>query len=721
MNRIKILKLCFFGMAAAIAVPTASLYAQREVRGDFQRGNRNAGAGDSEQAQPRPEGANRGESPRRSGANQDGVAERGGSQDRPSNQGRWGRRGDSESSGRGEGDSGRPESGRGSSENSRGRGESDAGRNESERGRPESERGRSESGRGRDAESRGESSEERRSGRGESRGDRGEARGDRGGRGESRGEGERASERESSRNRSERGNETRTVSGTPREQVLNQLRSLDQNLNGKIEPQEGNLLSRSIMEAVGLDPGQSVHLATLNPLISTIDLEKMPLDAETGIQQEDASSSLEFPSASSRPSSGSDFQVHPILSDPQPIQERYSALVLEEVRSLLFRYDENHNNVLDAGEMVNVPWGSPSPIESDLDQNGQLNEIELAERLSNLPGATSSGRPSRSRGGRRDESPEEQEARAQREAEREKAAAERRERERQRRNSTEDKVAVYVRELISRFDKDNDGNMSLEEAKEMRNPPPKSSDTDGDGNLSQAELYAYYGADQESSSSSTAKKSERGSSESDENRGPLEGAIKWDGELPREQSGTGQEWPRELEGKDANQDNMVSLAEFAPEIDDDLRREFARWDKNSDGFVTLNEVGSEGRSTRGSDSRGSDSRGSDSRGSDSRASDSDAGASSGSGSASSRRSGSRGSRTNSGRDNGSENPSSAGSESGSRSASGSRSGSRPGSGSRSGPGSRSGSDSGSDSENSAGPSSDRPAPADAVRYNLFGK
>lgn len=549
------LKLCLVGLAAVLAVPATDLYAQREGRGNFRRGNRDAGTREVERAQSSQEGTDQGDSQRRSESKQDET--------------------------------------------------------------------------------------------------------------------------------SEDGNQVSETSGTLREQVLNQLRSLDINLNGRLEPQEGNLLSRTIMEAVGLDPGQVVHLATLQSLIHTIDLEKIALNAETGIQPEEAASSLEFPRASNRNSAGSDFQVHPILSDPQPLQERYSPLVLEELRSLLARYDQNHNNVLDANEIANVPWGSPSPVESDLDLNGQLNEIELAERLSSLSGATSSGRSSRGRRSRRNESPEQQAARAQREVEREKAAAERRDRERQRRNSNEDKVAVYVRELITRFDKDGDGAMSLEEAKEMRNPPPQSSDNDEDGKLTTEELYAYYGADQTPSGSATTTKSDRNNSETDEKQGPLEGSIKWNGELPREPASSDQEWPRELSGKDANQDGMVSLAEFAPDIDENLRRDFGRWDKNSDGFVTPTETGTATRSERPASSLSSESR----------SSNSDAGGSGGSRSASSRRAGSRGSRSSSGR----------------------------GSNTETTPAARSGSDTRTDSGNPSNTSTERSSPPDAVRYDAFSK
>jgi Ca2+-binding EF-hand superfamily protein len=146
--------------------------------------------------------------------------------------------------------------------------------------------------------------------------------------------------------------------------------------------------------------------------------------------------------------------------------------------------------------------------------------------------------------------------------------------------------------------------MSIEEAAEMRNPPPKSADADQDGNLSNAELYAYYSDGQSPSSSSDRSTSER---ESAEDRGPLPGTVMWDGELPRERAETDKEWPSELADKDRNGDGMVSLAEFDSQNGEDttdsgLREGFARWDVNHDGYITRGESATKGRSERGSES-----------------------------------------------------------------------------------------------------------------------
>ncbi|MDP1562987.1 MAG: hypothetical protein Q8M16_16535 [Pirellulaceae bacterium] len=422
-----------------------------------------------------------------------------------------------------------------------------------------------------------------------------EGRGTEGRRGEVR-EGESRERRAGSSSR----NRSNTVStGTRRDQVINQLVALDLNKDGRLDPSdgEGNVLSANIMKLVGLDPGLPVHVETLRGLVNQIDLEKVQLDDDAGIRAEDAPSSFDFPRVSRRRPASSDFAVHPVLSDPKPLEERYSALILGEVRSLLARYDDNGNGVLDASEISNVPWGPPSPLESDLDQNGQLNEVELAERLNTLSGGESpSTRRARTRGDRGPSTPEADAARAEREAAREKAAAERRERDRSRRSSGTDRVATYVKDLLTRYDKDSDGMMSFEEASEMRNPPPKSADSDKDGKLTESELYAYYSDGQSPSSSSGSSRSSR-RSQDDSDRGPLPGTIFWDGELARRSDASEKEWPSDLDGKDTNGDQMISLAEFATDLDSAKREAFARWDTNRDGYITRTEAAGGNRSS----------------------------------------------------------------------------------------------------------------------------
>jgi hypothetical protein len=593
------------GAIAILSWSAPELLAQGERRGGFQRGGQEeAPRGRQESDRPTDEGTRggrgegRGEGPARGEERSSGRGSEGRGSEGRGSEGRGSEGRGSEGRGsEGRGSEGRGSEGRGSEgRGSEGRGSE--GRGSEGRG----SEGRGSEGRGSEGRgSEGRGSEGRgRAGRGD------EGRGDEGRRGEGRPRegGERG---EGTNNRRRGGN---AATGTPREQVINQLVALDLNKDGRLDPNagEGNVLSAEIMEMVGLDPGQPVHIETLRGFVNQMDLETIPLDVQAGIRTEDAASSFDFPEVSNRSPASADFTIHPLLADATPLDQRYSALILEEVRSLIVRFDENGNGVLDASEITNVPWGPPSPLESDLDQNGQLNEVELAERLNTLSGAAPSDRRSRTRGERGSSDPEADAARAEREAEREKAAAERRERERERRNSSTDRVATYVKDLITRFDKDSDGLMSLEEAAEMRNPPPKSADGDNDGKLNEAELYAYYSDGQSPKSSSSPSTSNRDEQE-ESDRGPLPGTILWDGELARKTDGSESEWPSDLERKDSNLDKMVSLAEFATDLDDAQREEFGRWDKNRDGYITLAEAASGGRSSSSSSRSSSSSEG----------------------------------------------------------------------------------------------------------------
>ena len=55
-----------------------------------------------------------------------------------------------------------------------------------------------------------------------------------------------------------------------------------------------------------------------------------------------------------------------------------------------------------------------------------------------------------------------------------------------------ERVATYVNALILRFDQNQDGRLTYEEANGMRNPPPKGVDKDQDGFFSFDELFAHY-------------------------------------------------------------------------------------------------------------------------------------------------------------------------------------------------------------------------------------
>jgi hypothetical protein len=377
--------------------------------------------------------------------------------------------------------------------------------------------------------------------------------------------------------------------------VIDQLKALDLNQNGRLEPAEANPTSVLLMTEVGLDPGQPVYLQTLQSLIKPLNLAEIEFDSQSGIVSEDGGNRFEFSEVRTR-SRVADFsaEVNPLLADPTPLEDRYSYQVMAEVRSLMARYDENRNGVLDAAEIALVPWSKPHPNESDLDQNGVLSDVELAERLAAISGQ---GRASRSRRSRdRGDASETDERAAQRaaaEAERAEQAAERRERERQRKSGgAADRIDTYVRDLLKKWDADGDGEMSVEEAKEMRNPPPKTADSNSDDKFSYAELYGYYGDGESPKSSGGSGRSRAGQASgesSGDSRPPLPGTIRWDGAISAAAENN-LEWPSELERKDRNGDGMISLAEFSSNLDESTRATFQRWDANRDGYITRTEA-----------------------------------------------------------------------------------------------------------------------------------
>jgi Ca2+-binding EF-hand superfamily protein len=237
---------------------------------------------------------------------------------------------------------------------------------------------------------------------------------------------------------------------------------------------------------------------------------------------------------------------------------------------------------LDPEEIALVPWGAPPPSESDLNGDGTLSEVELAERLKVLAAPP---RETRRRGRERNvENPREQgrgSAADGDQAPRTTEPAVRRDRERDRRTTTsDDRVDAYIRDMLKKWDTDGDGRLSAEELSEMRNPPPASADQDGDGQFTYAELYAYYGDGE-------APKSSSGSNV--ETSVPIPGAIRWSGAF-EESPADPDQLPAYLARLDRNRDGMVSMAEFATEWDAKTRADFERLDLNGDGYITPQEA-----------------------------------------------------------------------------------------------------------------------------------
>lgn len=405
---------------------------------------------------------------------------------------------------------------------SRGEGNQDEGRSRWSRGRGEGDRG-------------GE------------RGDRGGERGDRGGDREDRNRDERrrgddprrGDERQREREREERNREeTRQRAPRKNPDLENQLKALDVDNNGKLDPLEANRVSLAVFRRLGLDAAQAISMDALLPLVDTPAIDELPL-AELG-EIEPVPEFGEAPRSKNEPD---EFEVtkNDTLLDKRALEDRYSQFVIDQTRAMLTTYDLNNDRMLDAQEQSRVPWGLPEPSKSDLDKNGRLSEIELCERLAKrtsdgfVPANAEPKKPS-------SQENEEQSGRSRRVvSEPEKKARPK--------LSQQDRVANYVKELVEKYDKDGNGNLDEAEVKEMRSPPKPSVDANKDNVFSFEELYSHY-----SGGEKAKKPKSRSRSVAD-----LPSTVFWDPLLPESGSGSGSSRDR---SRGSSRNNKVPTLKF---------------------------------------------------------------------------------------------------------------------------------------------------------------
>lgn len=293
--------------------------------------------------------------------------------------------------------------------------------------------------------------------------------------------------------------------------VMTQLRALDTNKNDKLDPNEVNRVSIAVYRRLGLDAGRSMSYSALNTIVGAADLEDLDLAELSEVS--------EIPGFDVIRSVGEDpgnFEPTRVdrLEDKRSLEERYSRDVINQIQRMFQQFDTNDDRMLDPGEQARVPWGSPDPEESDLDKNGKLTAIELGERLA-----------ARTVNGFVPANAEPEEEPQRREADERRRGREDRESEPDRSRarptmSASDRTATYVKDLIAKYDTNQDGAMDAKEIESMRTKPKASADTDKDGRFTFEELYTLY---------SGGKKAKRSGVNA---TGELPGTVYWESILP---------------------------------------------------------------------------------------------------------------------------------------------------------------------------------------------
>ena len=152
------------------------------------------------------------------------------------------------------------------------------------------------------------------------------------------------------------------------------IRRLDANGNGYIEPNELSDRSRSFMERFasqsGIDLSRANSVGRLEAAARRY-FEQRQRDADSAKQS--------MPTGIPGFGAISDQPVVPGFGLGE-IRYPYNQADLAQADETLSRSDRNRDGFLDASEIERARWDGQSPVESDLDGDGRLSRLELAQR-----------------------------------------------------------------------------------------------------------------------------------------------------------------------------------------------------------------------------------------------------------------------------------------------------------------------------------------------------
>ena len=224
------------------------------------------------------------------------------------------------------------------------------------------------------------------------------------------------------------------------------------------------------------------------------------------------------------------------------IKYRYNKGDLVEAGNTMRRYDANRDGFVDVIEASRSRWTNRDPFEMDLNKDGRLSLMELAQRYARRRMLDASSQEIWRKAGRTGGL----------------VAKERRVRrigseERRRRDEARWRGNRLSGEIMGRFDANRNGRLEYQEASKLGFPPSEI-DVDINGEITREELQDYLNQVQ------------------DEAAAAVEGLPDWFTQL------------------DKNRDGQVAMAEYTKEWTNEKLNEFASYDANRDGLITTEEV-----------------------------------------------------------------------------------------------------------------------------------
>lgn len=324
------------------------------------------------------------------------------------------------------------------------------------------------------------------------------------------------------------------------------VRRLDTNNNGYIEPSELSDRSRAFFDRFARDSG--IDLNRTNSIARLEAAARRYFES----RNRDTSAANGAPQVTSTikgfdPDEGR--LVVPEFGSPQ-IRYPYTKSHLSSAQELLTRYDRNRDGVLTFDEIESTRWRGPSPQDCDLDRDGKLTLIELAQRYSRRDALDKQDEIIR-------QFAASQTARASSVATGEASSQDvRGSYERGPRSSSQadrgSRALAYS--IIERFDSNKNGTLEPREMASVGIDIAKA-DYNRDGRVDRNELGDYLFQ-----------------------------------EMEREGNNMSDLLPTWFFERDLNGDGQIEMAEFTDQWDANKTDEFAMYDANGDGIITADEI-----------------------------------------------------------------------------------------------------------------------------------
>jgi subtilisin-like proprotein convertase family protein/Ca2+-binding EF-hand superfamily protein len=326
------------------------------------------------------------------------------------------------------------------------------------------------------------------------------------------------------------------------EYFIGMMRRMDANRNGYLEQREISSRARPYVDRVarsaGLNPSGSLSIRAMEEAMrrssGTRDSGRPPSGSARTTQPA-------TPSEQPVPGFGQVDNLPPILGfgEDAEIMANVEQADLDRATERMRQYDRNRDGFVDRDEARSGRWRD-DPFQFDRNNDNRLSRIELAQRYARRRESETTSSGSRDDDERRRR--EEEESRRRREEE-------------QRRRQTYGNRETWglVESLMRRYDQNRDGRLDQTEVRNM-GPGNEATDSNSDGRVDRVELYRWIN-DQRAASGP-----------------PLpEGLPDWFG-------------PRDVDG-----DGQVMMSEFSEDWSEDTAVEFASYDANNDGIITVEE------------------------------------------------------------------------------------------------------------------------------------